>query len=426
MNDLAIKIDKISKKYYIGEKVSYLALRDMIGKYLKNPLNLFKKNKPKSNNSFIWALKDIFLNIKKGEVLGIIGRNGAGKTTLLKILSKITRPTKGYAQVYGRVGSLLEVGTGFHPELTGRENIYLNGAILGMKKNEIDRKFDEIVEFSEVEKFLDTPVKFYSSGMYIRLAFAVAAHLEPEILLVDEVLAVGDAAFQKKCLGKMGNISQEGRTVLFVSHNMVAVKRLSTRVIWIDNGKIVKSGNPDIVVSEYLKAYSKNLTKQNWENIDKAPGNKKIRITSAKIYSSTDTKSDYLTMTTPFIIEIDFYNFIHENFLDITLHIYNEDGIIAFGSSTTQDKEWHGKPLPKGLFKTKCHIPGSLLNSGRYRVFLIAVQDQGKVIFRYEDLLIFDIHDTGKSRSYWHGKRVGVFRPKLKWTTEIIKKPNND
>jgi len=255
MSDVAIRVEGLSKRYRIGQREGYLTLRDVLARGLKAPFRLLGKgsqNLPRRSNEYIWALKDVSFEVKRGEVVGIIGRNGAGKTTLLKILSRITEPTKGYAEVRGRIGSLLEVGTGFHPELTGRENIYLNGAILGMKKREIDRKFDEIVAFAEMEKFIDTPVKYYSSGMYVRLAFAVAAHLEPEILLVDEVLAVGDAAFQKKCLGKMGDVAKEGRTVLFVSHNMGAIIDLCQRCLWLDEGAVVESGNPQKVVLNYL------------------------------------------------------------------------------------------------------------------------------------------------------------------------------
>jgi len=260
MNNLVIYVENLGKRYRIGELQKYKALRDTLTNALHAPfraaaglLNGRRSSVPGPDN-FIWALKDVSFEVKQGEVVGIIGRNGAGKSTLLKILSRITKPTEGYARIHGRVGSLLEVGTGFHPELTGRENIYLNGAILGMRKKEIDRKFDEIVAFAEVENFIDTPMKFYSSGMSVRLAFAVAAHLEPEVLLVDEVLAVGDAVFQKKCLGKMGDVAKEGRTVLFVSHNMAAVRSLCERACLLDAGRITCQGPPDEVIDQYLQS----------------------------------------------------------------------------------------------------------------------------------------------------------------------------
>jgi lipopolysaccharide transport system ATP-binding protein len=248
-----ISVENLSKQYHIGTKMSYKTLRETLMNAIKSPARLFRRNRSEGENT-IWALKDVSFEVQEGEVLGIIGRNGAGKTTLLKILSRVTEPTEGEVKINGRIASLLEVGTGFHPELTGRENIFLNGAILGMRKEEIKRKFDEIVAFAEIEKFLDTPVKRYSSGMYVRLAFAVAAHLEPEILIVDEVLAVGDAAFQKKCLGKMGEVVKEGRTVLFVSHNMDAINTLCRRTIVIDSGNIIFDGNTENGINAYLKS----------------------------------------------------------------------------------------------------------------------------------------------------------------------------
>lgn len=253
MDDIAIRVENLSKLYRIGPRERYRTLRDTLTDVMYTPFRqVGSASHPPNRDNTIWALKDVSFEVKQGKVVGIIGRNGAGKSTLLKILSRITRPTRGRAEIHGRVGSLLEVGTGFHPELTGRENIYLNGAILGMKKAEIERKFDEIVAFAEVERFLDTPVKHYSTGMYLRLAFAVAAHLEPEILLVDEVLAVGDAAFQQKCLGKMNEVSREGRTVLFVSHNMAAVEALCSQCLLMDCGSLVASGASGRIVEQYL------------------------------------------------------------------------------------------------------------------------------------------------------------------------------
>ena len=251
MSELAVRVDHLSKRYRIGERERYRALRDVLADAVKAPLRMATRS---HKDNSIWALRDVSIDIAPGEVVGIIGHNGAGKSTLLKILSRITEPTEGRAEVRGRVGSLLEVGTGFHPELTGRENIYLNGAILGMKRAEIARRFDEMVAFAEVERFIDTPVKRYSSGMYLRLAFAVAAHLEPEILLVDEVLAVGDAAFQKKCLGRMSDVAREGRTVLFVSHNLPSIEKLCQKVFVIDGGQLVMQGDPVTCIAAYLGA----------------------------------------------------------------------------------------------------------------------------------------------------------------------------
>jgi lipopolysaccharide transport system ATP-binding protein len=257
MSDIAVRAEKLGKRYRIGERQRYLALRDVLTQAAKAPLRLFRARVPKSSSNgagHIWALKDASFEVREGEVVGIIGCNGAGKSTLLKILARVSKPTEGFAKVHGRLGSLLEVGTGFHSELTGRDNVFLSGAILGMKKREIVRKFDEIVAFAEVEKFIDTPLKHYSTGMQMRLAFAVAAHLEPEVLLVDEVLAVGDAAFQKKCLGKMSDVAHGGRTILFVSHQMNQIRRLCERVMWIDNGQVRECGSTAEVVSAYETA----------------------------------------------------------------------------------------------------------------------------------------------------------------------------
>lgn len=266
MGDTAIRVENVCKRYRIGQRQRYKTLRDALFGVMCTPFRgvracLSGQGTSKSyqeSDNFIWALKDVSFEVKRGEVIGVVGRNGAGKSTLLKILSRITKPTKGFAEIHGRVGSLLEVGTGFHPELTGRENIYLNGAILGIKRKDIDRRFDEIVAFAEVEKFIDTPIKHYSSGMYLRLAFAVAAHLEPEILLVDEVLAVGDVAFQKKCMGKMGDVAKEGRTVLLISHNMAAVENLCQRGVVLHQGQITYIGNQAEAIAQYLKSLSGN------------------------------------------------------------------------------------------------------------------------------------------------------------------------
>ncbi len=268
-----IRVENLSKSYRIGAREApYQTLRESVVKAVREPLNVFRRN-GSHKDATIWALKDVNLDVQAGEVVGIIGRNGAGKSTLLKILSRVTEPTTGFVDLYGRVGSLLEVGTGFHPELTGRENIFLNGAILGMKRAEIERKFDEIVAFAEVDKFIDTPVKRYSSGMFLRLAFAVAAHLEPEILVVDEVLAVGDASFQRKCLRKMSDVAKEGRTVLFVSHNMGAIQGLCNRAIWLANGKIVGQGATHRVVAEYMDMIGQDFTVQG----DVDPGSLSIK-----------------------------------------------------------------------------------------------------------------------------------------------------
>jgi len=413
-----ISARNISKQYRIGQREAYGTLRDTLASAFSAPFRRLSGN-GRSPTETIWALRDVGFEVATGEAVGIIGRNGAGKSTLLKILSRITEPTTGRIDLYGRVGSLLEVGTGFHPELTGRENIFLNGAILGMQRVEIERKFDEIVSFAEIERFLDTPVKRYSSGMYMRLAFAVAAHLEPEILLVDEVLAVGDAQFQKKCLGKMGEVAREGRTVLFVSHNMMAVQNLCRRAIWLDGGQIVGSGESGQVVADYLQHSFSALAEQVWEDIATAPGNDKVRLCSARVRPAKGVASDPLTICTAFVIEFEYWNLQPGARLDISVHIYNEQGIIAFNPGTLHEPVWHGREFPVGLFRSACHVPGNLLNDGMYRVELLVVRDEGVIVHREEEALVFELRDVAEMRGNWLGKWPGVFRPDLSWTTEL-------
>ena len=301
MGELAIQIEGLSKRYRLGRRERYLALRDIMAESLKAPLRLFqKKSAGADGEDQLWALKDVTLDIKRGEILGLVGRNGAGKTTLLKVLTRITKPTSGRARIWGRVGSLLEVGTGFHPELTGRENIYMSGSVLGMKRAEIQKKFDEIVAFSGVEKFLDTPAKHYSSGMYTRLGFAVAAHLEPEVLLVDEVLAVGDLEFQKKCLGKMKEVSDGGRTVILVSHQMNQIRRLCNQVLWMERGQVRKVGPTAAVVGAYEAAYSSDeATRQR----EKKLAHVKARFLSWEIVQPTSEQPHLLTTLGPFTVK---------------------------------------------------------------------------------------------------------------------------
>ncbi len=308
MSDVAIRVENLGKQYRIGARqAGYSTIRETVTDLAVAPLRRLRRlGQPAPAEETIWALKDVSFEVKQGEVVGIIGRNGAGKTTLLKILSRITEPTEGRAEILGRVGSLLEVGTGFHPELTGRENIYLNGAILGMKRAEIHRKFDEIVEFAEIERFLDTPVKRYSSGMHVRLAFAVAAHLEPEILLVDEVLSVGDAAFQKKCLGKMGDVAEEGRTVLFVSHKMTAVESLCTRALQIDRGRIALSGGTEQVISSYLAETYRHSANPFLDCPRSGTG--KIRVVGFRLESPSGEVLEFAQSGRPIVFGFEFEN----------------------------------------------------------------------------------------------------------------------
>jgi lipopolysaccharide transport system ATP-binding protein len=426
MSDIVIRVDALSKQYRIGARQEgYRTLRGALTSGLVSPFRRARQllrgqaYGAAELDETIWALREVSFEIKQGDVVGIIGPNGAGKTTVLKILSRITEPTEGYAEIHGRVGSLLEVGTGFHPELTGRENVYLNGAILGMKKAEIDGKFEEIVAFAEVEKFVDTPVKHYSSGMYVRLAFSVAAHLEPEILLVDEVLAVGDAAFQKKCLAKMGDLAGEGRTVLFVSHNMTAVKTLCNRALSLSDGCLKDSGQSNRVVSNYLRDLSNPVLKRRWENFDTAPGNDQVRLLMIGISSARSPSSDEMTVDVPIEIEIELYNSVQDSYLNFSLVLYTIEDVCVFNSVS--------KPqvFPIGTIRSVCHIPEKLLNASTYRVRLLVVKDTSIPLFDEDYLVTFDVRDIERDGS-WYGEWIGTIRPDLKWTVEMIESNSNE
>ena len=430
MTDIAISCKGVGKLYQIGGRESYKALRDTIADAMSMPFRLLRSTftgadtkgrtkEPASGETF-WALKDLSLEIKRGAAVGIIGRNGAGKSTLLKVLSRITAPTTGEVKIHGRVGSLLEVGTGFHPELTGRENIFLNGAILGMRKTDIERKFDEIVSFAEVDRFIDTPVKRYSSGMYVRLAFAVAAHLEPEILVVDEVLAVGDAAFQKKCLGKIGDVSKDGRTVLFVSHNMTAVQSLCRNALWLDGGSIVEYGAASDVVSSYLQVTIESCTEQVWSDPQTAPGNDSVRLHRARVVSSEGNRHNVIDTQTPFRLEFSFWNLKPEVRLNLSLMIYNQEGACVFATTSIGEPKWHGRPFPCGLFQSVCHVPGNLLNDGLYRAVLLLVRDTVNILHVFQDVITFEVQDSIAGRGEWYGKWPGTVRPMLEWQTDYL------
>lgn len=418
MSTVAIRCEQIGKRYRIGQRQRYRSLRDTIADGLRSPFRKLgnavrrRASADTGDSKLFWALKGVSLEVRHGEVLGIIGRNGAGKSTLLKILSRITRPTEGRAEIRGRVGALLEVGTGFHPELTGRDNIYLNGAILGMTRNDIKRKFDEIVDFSECARFLDTPIKHYSSGMYMRLAFAVAAHLETEILFVDEVLAVGDAAFQKKCLGKMGNAAQLGRTVLFVSHNMVAVDSLCTRAICLHEGKIVMEGEPGVVMSRYLQNWIPALTEVSYNDIANAPGNEIMRLRRACIRPANGSTSDPITIRTPCVVEFEYWMRIPHRSLEFFVDVYNEQGIHLFESFMLGEAS-------QGFFRSWFVIPGDLLNNGMHRIGILVCLSQRDVL-QIQDLLAFDVQDASDFRAQYHYELPGAMRPHLEWKTEAL------
>jgi lipopolysaccharide transport system ATP-binding protein len=424
MSDIVIKAENLGKKYVIGhqaERVPYLALRDVL---MQNARTLWNKTKDLAmgrpiiqgdTTEEVWALKDVSFEVKRGEAVGIIGRNGAGKSTLLKILSRITEPTAGRVTIKGRVASLLEVGTGFHPELTGRENIYLNGAILGMTRKEIRRKFDEIVAFAEVEKYLDTPVKRYSSGMYVRLAFAVAAHLEPEILLVDEVLAVGDAAFQKKCLGKMGDVSKEGRTVLFVSHNMGAINNLCRWGMWLDEGRLQMEGTVASMVTAYLSAGAEEEGERRWENLKEAPGNETIRLRAIRVLNSNRQVRSTVDMRFPFYVEIEYEVLIAHSGIRTGFWVLSSDGVLIFVAGDNEDLGWQDKRSAPGSYVSTCEIPGMLLNSGTYVLTVAADIPGSEMLFLEKTVMKFHIEHTGVTVLDGSNRSPGIICPSLQW-----------
>ncbi|HEU4597662.1 MAG TPA: ABC transporter ATP-binding protein [Pyrinomonadaceae bacterium] len=418
-----IKVEDLSKLYRIGspDDAAYRTLRDALAGAVADP---FRRNRRKKLDAArqLWALDGVSFEVAPGEVVGVIGRNGAGKSTLLKILTRITEPTRGRVDLYGRVGSLLEVGTGFHPELSGRENVYLNGAILGMRRAEIERKFDEIVAFAEIERFLDTPVKRYSSGMYTRLAFSVAAHLDPEVLLVDEVLAVGDYEFQKKCLGKMRDVSRSGRTVLFVSHNVASVSNLCSQVIWLDKGRVAASGETGEVIGNYVASGMSASGEVVWGKGEDAPGDGDVRLRSVKLLGKRGTASDLL-IGEPITVEIEYENLKEGNFIVWGLELKDKVNTYVFAtnnrpSANAARDEWYGRPRPTGVYKTRCVIPPNLLNNDLYRFDLRMVNERNELRFCLEDALSFVVHDTGEMAAEFSGRWVGVVRPRLAWTTE--------
>ena len=417
MSKPIIEIQGIGKRYSIGAtREPYLSLREQVSKRFSPAAR-----RARVVEQEFWALKDVTFSAEPGEAVGIIGRNGAGKSTLLKILSQITPPTEGRITMRGRVGSLLEVGTGFHPELTGRENIYMNGAILGMSRKEITRKFDEIVAFAEMEKFLDTPVKRYSSGMYVRLAFAVAAHLEPEILVVDEVLAVGDAEFQKKCLGKMGEVAKGGRTVLFVSHNLTAVRALCSRVVVIDRGKVWFDGSPMVATSRYLETSVEHAARRIWDDEARALGGEGIRCREVRVRDAGGSTTAEIDVQQPFRIEVEYEVLGHEAQVGVTLLVYNSEGVLLFSSMNNRDSDWHGRAMPTGRYRSVCGFPGDLLNGGEHTVTLIVWTNGYRFIAREDDVVRFNVHDTGGARGDYMGGIEGAVRPVLEWRTEEVR-----
>lgn len=441
-----IKVENVSKQYRLGAIQPYHTLREALSRAIKKPFTP-PPNRPQPTNGRIWALKDISFEIQPGEIVGIIGANGAGKSTLLKILSRVTTPTKGRVELYGRIGSLLEVGTGFHPELTGRENVFLNGAILGMTRDEILRKFDEIVAFSEIARFIDTPVKWYSTGMYLRLAFAVAAHFEPEIMVVDEVLAVGDASFQAKCMKKMSDLRKDGRTILFVSHNMVAVTRLCERVISLSEGMIVSDGptHVDGIQGEPAAANTAGSEQSKegaaigaatppptipseriWHDPGAAPRNDIVRLNAVRVRDQEGEVVDAVDIREPVGIEMKFEVLQADHVLVPNYHFINEDGAFVF-ATTDHDPAWRRRTRPVGRYTSTAWIPGNFLSEGKLKVdaaistmvpVTIHVHEVGVVSFQ-----VFDTVEGDSARGDYVGPFPGFVRPLLSWTTEF--EPNS-
>lgn len=434
-SNVAVDVNNISKLYRIGVKEKmYDNFAQSLLAFIKSPLRNFKTHRSlyKFNDidmdseealqeDIIWALRKVSFEIKAGEKVAIIGRNGAGKSTLLKILSRVTVPTSGYAKIYGRFSSLLEVGTGFHPELSGRENVYLNGTILGMRKKEVDQRFDRIVDFSGIEKFIDTPVKRYSSGMKVRLAFSVAAHLEPEILIVDEVLAVGDADFQQKCLAKMEDVGREGRTVIFVSHNMPAVTRLCDRAILIENGRLTKDGPASTIVGDYLRVGSCSAASQKWPDRQTAPGGDIVRLRSVSAVAEDGNVADTLDIRKDLSIVMIFEVFQDGLLLLPHFDVCSAEGELLF-VSVDQDPAWRLRPRPKGTYTTRARIPGNLLAEGMHYVnFHVLSLNPNNLLATEAGAIVFNVVDSQEgdsARGDYTGVFPGLVRPLLEWKTD--------
>ena len=412
----AIKVEGVSKEYRIGaQHRPGELLMDQLGGALRHPLQTLRRAFVRHDDQRFWALKDLDFEVQQGDVLGVVGRNGAGKSTLLKILSRITDPTQGRALVRGRMASLLEVGTGFHPELSGRENIFLNATILGMRRREIERKFDEIVAFSGVERFLDTPVKHYSSGMYVRLAFAVAAHVDADILLVDEVLAVGDTQFQKRCLGKMGEVAKGGRTVLFVSHNLTALRNLCTQGLYLEDGRLSLHGP----VSDVLGKYTSHGTRTRGA-VDLAPSSVPAAtslavIRRASVQPQADAEVARISTGTPFEIGVTVEVLQPGADIGVFLTCRNEQGDAVFSTGSFFEASLNGLRLASGLHQFRCDVPAPLLNDGEYTLDVFLVHDRKNVLVTETSLLSFRVEAGALNVDGWHWRPVGVIRPDIHW-----------
>lgn len=428
MPNTVIKVENISKLYKLGELHKQTnSFRDRVSQtfmcFIHKRQQTADSGQPsRSTDDSIWALKNVSFSVKEGEVVGIIGCNGAGKSTLLKILSRITKPTEGKVIMEGRVGSLLEVGTGFHPELTGRENVYLNGAILGMSKAEIKKKFDEIVDFAEVEKFIDTPVKRYSSGMQVRLAFSVTAHLDQEILLVDEVLSVGDYGFQKKCINRLKKMENQSRTTLFVSHNMTALANLCNRVILLDRGEILKDGPSQDVIHTYLQSGTGTIAEKKWSEIDNAPGNEIVRLLAVRVRNEDSETIEKVDIQHSVGIEMQYEVLKSGHKLEPSCLFYNEEGIKLIHTLDTELK-WRSTSRPKGHYISTVWVPGNFFSDGRIYVDIgLSTLNPEKVHCHVNNALAFQVFDSfhdNPIRGDFVGPLIGVVRPLLQWKTQF-------
>ncbi|MEM9403023.1 MAG: ABC transporter ATP-binding protein [Pseudomonadota bacterium] len=435
--EIAISVKDVGKIYRLGVKEEkHKDIASSVGSALKSPIKNFKKyrslykfsdeelsniNDENTPADILWALRDVSFEIPQGQVVGIVGKNGAGKSTLLKLLTKITPPTFGEMRIKGRVASLLEVGTGFHPELTGRENVYLNSTILGMRKHEVDQKFDEIVEFSGVSKFLDTPVKRYSSGMRVRLAFSVAAHLEPEVLIIDEVLAVGDASFQRKCIGKMQDVGREGRTVLFVSHNMPAISSLCDRAIMLESGRLTMDGAVHDVLEAYLKQGSDETSSIVFDDPSKRPGKDIAQLCSLRVTTVDGKPIESISSDEPVRVAMEYEVLEGGHKLLCQLHFHNDEDVHLF-NTLDSDPEWYNKERPAGRYTSSVVIPANSLAPGRIFISTVLVSrtpDRGQFYERYMiSFIVTDAMGEGTARRDWPGKYGGVVRPIYPWNTE--------
>jgi lipopolysaccharide transport system ATP-binding protein len=422
----AITTENLGKRYRIGAAPhGKQTLREAVAAAAAAPLRrLF--GRARSGAETIWAVRDLTFDVGRGEAVGIVGSNGAGKSTLLRILSRITRPTTGRAQLRGRVTSLLEIGTGFHPDLTGRENIFLNGAVLGMSRGHMRSKFDAIVAFAEIDKFIDTPVKHYSSGMYMRLAFAVAAHVEPEILLLDEVLAVGDAAFQQKSQARMEEIIRQGCTLLLVSHNVHAIGNLCSRALFLDDGMLRGDGPAGEVIEAYLARKTPQTSDAGeccWPDPEQAPGGENVRLHAVRILSGGRVTSR-VDVQLPVRIEVEYWNFLPNARIYTSIHLHEKSGVGVLASANLPSfnlgaDDWHGKPQPVGLYRNVCTLPAHLLNETRYSVSIFIVANMARNELVSHNVIGFQTYDENPLREY-HGTVMGVVRPRLHWQTELL------